>query len=140
MSRDRMDDVFWALRCGLGITAVASGADKFTNLLTHWRKYLAPEIEDRLPVHGETYMKAVGVIEVAVGVGVLTGQKWAPWVAAGWLTCIAADLVINGDHDIAVRDLNMAIGAFALGRMQQQRHRELSHDQQILTDAHPQVA
>jgi hypothetical protein len=142
MSRDRLDDVYWALRIGLGATATIAGADKFTNLLTHWRKYLAPEFEDRMPIDGETYMKLVGVVEMAVGAGVLTRQKWAPWAAAAWLCCIATDLIVNKDYDIAVRDLNMAIGAFALARMEQVREsRRLgSPDSEILPDAEPQVA
>ena len=123
MDVDNLEDVYWALRGGLGVTAFAAGADKFTHLLTHWEKYLAPQIEEHLPLDGKAFMKAVGVIEMAVGVGILTRQKWAPWAAAGWLTCIATDLILNKDRDIAVRDLNMAIGAFALARMEQRRNR-----------------
>ncbi len=130
MSRDRFDDVYWALRVGLGSTALLAGLDKFTNILTHWRKYLAPQVEDRLPIDGETYMRIVGVIEIGVGAGILTRQKWAPWVASAWLCCIAGDLILNEDYDIAVRDLNMAVGAFALARLERIRenHRNISSD------------
>ncbi len=142
MSRDRFDDVTLALRYALGATAFLAGADKFPNLLTRWSKYLAPEVEDRLPVDGETYMRLVGVVEMAVGAGVLTRQKWAPWAAAAWLCCIAGDLVVNGDYDIAVRDLNMAVGAFALARLEGVRaSRQVDAEMQTINpDAEPQVA
>ncbi len=147
MERDRLDDVYLALRGTIGATAFVAGADKFTNLLTHWRKYLAPEFEDRMPIDGETYMKIVGVVEMAVGAGILTRQKWAPWAAAGWLCCIATNLIFNKDYDIAVRDLNMAVGAFALARMEQQRASSHSSfksstesQPRIRPDVEPQVA
>lgn len=131
MEGDRLDDIYWALRVGLGGTAFVAGADKFTNLLTDWEKYVAPQIERRLPVSARNWMRIVGVIEMAVGAGILTRQtRWASLVASGWLLCIAADLIMNGDYDIATRDVNMAIGAFALSRMDQarQRRREISSD------------
>ena len=38
-----------------------------------------------------------------------------------WLICIAINLASMGMFDIAVRDLAMAVGAFALARMQEAR-------------------
>jgi len=52
------------LRTSLGATAFLAGLDKFTNLLTDWEKYLAPQVERRLPVSGRTFMRAAGVIEM----------------------------------------------------------------------------
>ncbi len=134
MSRDRFQDITLALRYSLGATAFLAGADKFTNLLTHWEKYLAPEVEERLPVRGSTYMKLVGVIEMAVGAGVLAKQKWAPWVASAWLCCIAGNLVMNRDYDIAVRDLNMAVGAFSLARLEGARAARMIESEEVEDD------
>jgi hypothetical protein len=39
------------------------------------------------------------------------------YVAMAWLVCIAANLVAAGFLDIAVRDLEMAIGAYTLARL-----------------------
>jgi hypothetical protein len=62
-------------------------------------------------------MRMVGVIEMGVGVGILSPKiEISSYAASGWLTCIAANLIMNKNYDIAVRDINMAIGAFALGR------------------------
>ena len=120
--KGHLDDVYWLLRSGLGATAFLAGLDKFTNLLTDWEKYLAPQVEERLPVSGRTFMRAVGVIEMAVGLGILTRKpKLAGYTASAWLLGIAANLVLNGDYDIAVRDVNMALAAYALARSEGSR-------------------
>lgn len=120
--KGHLDDVYWLLRTGLGSTAFLAGLDKFTNLLTDWEKYLAPQVEERLPVSGRTFMRGVGVIEMLVGLGILTQKpKLAGYAASAWLMGIAADLVLNGDYDIAVRDVNMALAAYALARSESSR-------------------
>ncbi|HEY6967713.1 MAG TPA: DoxX family membrane protein [Candidatus Angelobacter sp.] len=117
-----LDDAYWALRIGLGSTAFLAGLDKFTNLLTHWEKYLAPQVRDRLPISGNKFMYATGAIEMLVGLGILTKQtRIASYAAAGWLLGIAADLVLNGDYDVAARDVNMAIAAYVLARVEGSR-------------------
>jgi uncharacterized membrane protein YphA (DoxX/SURF4 family) len=120
-----LDDAYWLLRIGLGGTAFLAGLDKFTNLLTDWEKYLAPQVEEKLPVSGRTFMYGVGVIEMLVGLGILTRQpKLASYAASGWLLGIAANLALNGDYDIAVRDVNMALAAYALARSESSRQNE----------------
>ena len=120
-----LDDVYWALRIGLGSTAFLAGLDKFTNLLTDWEKYLTPQFEEKLPVSGKTFMRGVGVIEMLVGLGILTQKpKFAGYAASAWLMGIAANLVLNGDYDVAVRDVNMALAAYALARSEGSREDE----------------
>jgi uncharacterized membrane protein YphA (DoxX/SURF4 family) len=119
-----LDDVYWALRVGLGSTAFLAGLDKFTNLLTHWEKYLAPQVRERLPVSGKQFMYGVGIIEMLVGLGILTNKpRLASYTASAWLLSIAANLALNGDYDIAVRDVNMAVAAYALARAEGSRSR-----------------
>src|SRR3954447_4269777 len=55
------------LRLGYGLVPIVAGADKFTNLLTDWEKYLSPEVERRIPVDGRTFMRLVGLVEIAAG-------------------------------------------------------------------------
>lgn len=132
-----LDDVYWALRIGLGSSSFLSGLDKFTNLLTHWDKYLAPQVRERLPVSGKKFMYGVGVIEMLVGLGILTNRtRLAGYTASAWLLGIAVDLILNGDYDIAVRDVNMALAAYALARSEGSRRRisefgELGEDAQL---------
>jgi hypothetical protein len=43
--------------------------------------------------------------------------KYGAYLAAGWLTAIAGNLVLAGTLDVAVRDLAMAVGAYTLARL-----------------------
>jgi hypothetical protein len=68
-------------------------------------------------------MGVVGVIEIAVGVMILT--KWTrlgAYVASAWLCLIALNLLTTGHYfDVAARDLALAVGAFALARLEEAR-------------------
>ena len=125
-SESKIDSIFWALRLGIGATAFLAGADKFTNLLTNWEKYLAPEASEKIPLSDKNFMRVVGVIEMLVGLGILSPQKrLASYIASGWLLAIAGNLWLNKDYDIAVRDVNMALAAFALGQLSDMRGEQL---------------
>ncbi len=108
-----------ALRLGLGLAALLAGADKFVGLLADWPAYLAPGVVAALPVGAGTFMRIVGVVEMAVGAAILTRVPCeAAYVAAAWLLLVAANLVLGGRFlDVAVRDVEMAIAAFALARL-----------------------
>ena len=64
-------------------------------------------------------MMAVGVVEIAVGAGVLSGRaRVFGWVAAGWLLAIAVNLLTTGRYlDVAARDVALAVSAFALAQL-----------------------
>jgi hypothetical protein len=107
----------------LGGAAFLAGLDKFFNLLTDWEIYLSPLAERMLPVSGATFMHVVGVIEMIVGLMILT--RWTrigSYVAMLWLVLIAVNLISTGRFlDVAVRDLEMAIAAFTLARLTEVR-------------------
>jgi hypothetical protein len=71
-----------------------------------------------LPFSASTFMEVVGLIEMAVGLAILT--RWTEigaYVAMVWLVLIAVNLVTTGHFfDVAVRDVEMAIAAYALAR------------------------
>jgi hypothetical protein len=70
-------------------------------------------------------MKVVGVVEVAAGALVLSRfTRLGAWVVCAWLVAIALQLATSGRFlDVAVRDLVMASGAFALARLSEARER-----------------
>ena len=114
----KIGSAFWALRIGLGATAFLAGADKFKNLLTDWGKYMAPEADQKIPLRRKNFLRAVGVIEMLVGVGILSPRtRLSSYAASAWLLAIAGNLWLNEDYDVAVRDANMALAAFALGQL-----------------------
>ena len=120
---NRLNTAWWALRIGLGVGPFLAGLDKFFNLLTNWPMYLNPSIARLLPVSGATFMHVVGVIEMIVGLAILT--RWTrlgSYVAMIWLILIALTLVAGGMFfDVAVRDLEMAIAAYTLARLTEVR-------------------
>jgi hypothetical protein len=119
-----LESLYRPLWLTYGLVPLLAGLDKFFNLLTDWPKYLSPAIAGLLPVSAETFMHAVGIIEIAVGLIVLT--RWTrlgAWIAAAWLVLIALNLVTLGLYDIAVRDLAMSVGAYTLARLAELRHK-----------------
>ena len=70
----RLDQGWWVLRIGLGVGPFLAGLDKYFNLLTNWRGYISPFALKILPFSGQTVMHIVGVIEMIVGLAILT--KW----------------------------------------------------------------
>jgi uncharacterized membrane protein YphA (DoxX/SURF4 family) len=115
---------FWALRVAFGLGPIIAGADKFTNILTNWQKYLSPVAERILPVNPGTFMHIVGGIEIIVGLGVLLGAtRVFAYIAMIWMFAIAANLISAGTYyDIALRDILLGCGAYALARVTEARH------------------
>ena len=71
-----------------------------------------------VPVGAHTLMLSVGVIEMAAGVLVAIKPSIGAWVVGLWLLGIVANLLLLGSYfDIALRDLGLALGAFALARL-----------------------
>lgn len=117
-----LDSIYRPLWLTYGLVPLLAGLDKFTNILTDWSQYLSPLVADLVPLSAETFMWVVGVIEIVVGLMVLT--RWTrlgAWIAAIWLCAIAVQLVTIGLFDIAVRDLAMAVGAYTLARLAEAR-------------------
>jgi uncharacterized membrane protein YphA (DoxX/SURF4 family) len=120
----RLDKVWWALRIGLGLGPFLAGLDKFFNLLADWNTYLSPFAERILPISGPTFLHVVGVVEMVVGLAIL--GRWTrlgAYAAMVWLVAVAANLALAGMFDIAVRDLEIAIGAYALARLTELREK-----------------
>ena len=119
----RLNSSWWALRIGLGVAPLLAGLDKFFNLLTTWKMYLNPLALRLIPVSPETFLHVVGVVEMIVGIAILT--RWTrlgSYVASLWLVGIALNLVTMGAFfDVAVRDILLALAAFTLARLTEVR-------------------
>ena len=126
----RLDQAWWVLRIGLGVGPFLAGLDKFFNLLSNWTAYISPLALKILPFSGQTFMHIVGVIEMIVGLDILT--KWTrlgAYVASAWLVAIAINLVSMGMFfDVAVRDVEIALAAFVLARITEVRRNALPSD------------
>jgi len=120
-----LNSAWWALRVGLGLGPFLAGLDKFFNILADWGMYLSPLAERFLPVSPQVFMRTVGVVEMGVGLLILAGQtRIGGYLAMGWLLAIAVNLVTTGMfYDLAVRDVEIAIAAYALARLTEARRR-----------------
>jgi hypothetical protein len=107
------------LHLGFVVAPVVAGLDKFFNVLTDWSQYLAPFIAGLFGA--ETFMMIVGVVEIVAGIGVALRPRIFAYVVAAWLVGIIVNLLlVPGYFDVALRDLGLALGALALGRLSQQ--------------------
>ena len=104
------------LRVAFVVAPIVMGLDKFFNLLAQWPKFLAPIVANSVPP--ETFMRVVGVIEIAAGILVLLKPRVGAWVVAAWLFAIIVDLLmIPGYYDIVVRDVGLMLAAVALAKL-----------------------
>jgi len=91
------------------------------DLLTDWDKYLPAVVNNVLGGRGHEFMLVVGVIEIVAGIGVFFKPKIFAYVVSLWLVVIIVNLLmIPGYFDVALRDLGLALGALALGRLSSQ--------------------
>jgi uncharacterized membrane protein YphA (DoxX/SURF4 family) len=114
---------YWALRIAFGLGPLMAGLDKFGNFLVNWEKYLSPVAQTWLPISALRFMHIVGVVEIIVGLAILFGAtRMFGYIAMIWLWCIAANLISSGNYyDIALRDILLGIGAYALARVTEAR-------------------
>ena len=115
----RLNAGWWALRIGLGMGPIITGIDKFFNKLTDWGMYLSPIATKIVPVSATTFMRGVGVVEILAGLIVLSRwTKLGSYIVMLWLVGIAVNLLTTGMfYDLAMRDDEIAIGAFALSQL-----------------------
>ena len=118
-SEGRLNVAWWALKIGLGVGPIVAGADKYFNKLADWGMYLSPLATKLLPVSAATFLHVVGVVEIIAGLIVLSRwTKVGSYIVMFWLLAIAINLLTTGMfYDLAVRDVEIAIGAFALAQL-----------------------
>jgi len=110
---------WYALRLAFFLGPFLAGLDKFFHVLVDWDKYLSPIAQRILGNFSHPFMLVVGVIEMVVGLMVIT--RWprlGAYIASLWLLLIAINLVTTGQYfDIALRDVGLCLSAFGLAKM-----------------------
>ena len=118
----RLENPTRIMQIAVGLMATLAGLDKFFNILADWGSYVSPAAAQLLPFSTDVLMGIVGVVEIAVGIGILTAVPvLCAYVASAWLLLVAVNLVIAGHLDVAVRDVVLSIAAFTLARLIQVR-------------------
>ena len=117
--QDRLNAAWWSLRLAFFLGPFIAGLDKFLHLLTNWDKYLSPMARNLLGSYSHDFMLVAGVIEMIVGLMVIT--RWprlGAYIASLWLLLIAINLVMTGQYfDIALRDIGLCLCAFGLAKL-----------------------
>jgi uncharacterized membrane protein YphA (DoxX/SURF4 family) len=119
----RLSSSYWALRWTYILVPIIAGLDKsFFNLLTTWTQYLSDAFPRMLHLSPRTFLHLAGIVEIVAGILVASKfTRLGAYVVMAWLICIAINLVSMHMFDVAVRDLAMAVGAFALARLEEVR-------------------
>jgi hypothetical protein len=106
------------LRFAFTVAPIVAGLDKFLHLLVNWDQYLPATVNAMIGGHGHQLMLVAGVVEIVAGLGVAFKPRIFAYVVAAWLVLIIVNLLlIPGYFDVALRDLGLALGALALGRL-----------------------
>jgi uncharacterized membrane protein YphA (DoxX/SURF4 family) len=106
------------LRVAFAVAPIAFGLDKFFNVLTDWPRYLAGWVDDLMPGSAQSFMYAVGGIEILAGVLVALRPRYGAPVVVLWLAGIIFNLLTGpGYYDVALRDFGLLLGALTLARL-----------------------
>jgi len=110
---------WWALKIGLGVGPIVTGIDKYFNKLADWGMYLSPYASKVVPLSPATFMHVIGAAEIVAGLVVLSRwTKLGSYLVMVWLLGIAVNLLTTGMfYDLAMRDVEIAIGAFVLSQL-----------------------
>jgi hypothetical protein len=109
---------FLLLRTAFTLAPVVFGLDKFFDVLTDWKQYLAPPFNDIIPGTGHQAMLMVGMVEIVAGLLVALRPRIGGYVVAAWLAGIILNLLLIPDfYDVALRDFGLFVAALALARL-----------------------
>jgi hypothetical protein len=109
---------FLLLRTAFTLAPIVFGLDKFFDVLTDWKQYLAPTFNDIIPGTAHQAMLMVGVVEIVAGLLVAVRPRIGGYVVALWLAGIILNLLlIPGFYDVALRDFGLFVAALALARL-----------------------
>src|SRR5690349_25071304 len=82
---DPARQAFVLLRTVFTVAPILFGLDKFTNVLTDWTIYLAPQATAVVPLQPQAFMYVVGVVEVVAGIAVAVRPRFGSLLVAAWL-------------------------------------------------------
>jgi len=116
---DNVRNAWWCLKIAFSLGPFLAGLDKFFHLLVNWDQYLSPMAQRILGNFSHPFMLIAGVVEMIVGLMVIT--RWTrlgAYFASIWLLLIAINLVTTGQYfDIALRDIGLCLSAFGLAKL-----------------------
>lgn len=119
VTSNKVKTAWWSLRIAFFLGTFLAGLDKFFHLLVNWDQYLSPTAQNVLGNFSHPFMLIVGVVEMIVGLMVITAwTRIGAYIASIWLLLIAINLVMSGHYfDIALRDIGLCLSAFGFAKL-----------------------
>ncbi|HEY3043682.1 MAG TPA: hypothetical protein VGJ39_06640 [Vicinamibacterales bacterium] len=109
---------YQVLHTAFTVAPIIAGADKFFHFLVDWDMYIVPFVPRMFGISAHTFMLGVGIVEIIAGLLVAFAPRVGAWIVGLWLCGIIVNLLLLGTYfDDALRDLGLALGAFALARL-----------------------
>jgi hypothetical protein len=105
------------LKYAFGATLLLIGLDKVfgLNLIAGWEGYVSELALSVLPVTAGTVVLGLGIIEIVVGILMITQwTRLAAVLSIGALALIVVNLLSLGLYDIAARDVLLALALLVL--------------------------
>lgn len=126
------------LKFAFTLLPIVAGLDKFFHQLVDWDRYVSPFVSRIVGGNDHTFMLAVGVAEIVVGLGVALAPRFFGYVLAAWLWGIIVNLLlVPGYYDIVARDFALSLGALALAKLSHHVHSPV--DPRIAREPRPEV-
>lgn len=111
---------WWILKGVYGLTFILIGFDKIFNFIAHWQQYISPAVVSLFHVSPKILAIGAGVIEIALGITLLSPKytKLGAYFSIGWLLLIIANyLSMHQFYDLAIKDIVLICGLFALAQL-----------------------
>ncbi len=116
---NRVSTSWLILKLTYGLVFIGAGLDKFFNILAVWAQYVERRLPSVFMTDVQTFLYAVGIIEIIIGVLILT--KWTKlgaYLGSIWFFLVVGNLLMLGMfHDVAIRDTAMAFSLIALAHL-----------------------
>ncbi len=110
------------LQFAFTVLPLVVGVDKFFHFLVDWESYLSPIVPKILHITPRAFMRAAGLMEIFVAIGVAWKPRVFAYLICGWLLSVATNLLLTGGAhlDVAARDFGLFLAAMALARLSRQ--------------------
>jgi len=117
--RTKLDAIYMVLKYAYGLAAIVIGLDKFFGYIVDWKMYVGQFVIQIAPIGVTHLLYAIGTIEIVVGLLILSKfTRLGAYLVMTWFLVVVVNLLIMGQFmDIVLRDLLLAVGAWALAQL-----------------------
>jgi hypothetical protein len=117
INENKFNHLWTISRYVYGLVPILIGADKFTFFIVNWNIYVSPFVASYFPIM--YFVPAIGIIEIVAGLLILTKfSRFGAYLVAAWIGLVIVNLfMIGGIYDIILRDIAIAFGYIAFGKL-----------------------